>query len=196
MNKTVFRVYSESNCLNTPGLKSILIIAQVLILLLVISCKPKDLTPPLIIGSGNNPNALVITGYGFSSTVFYLNSDTNRGSYDTAHQWTFIKVGGDTDSLHIQLLIRFNGEGTFVYNDTIPKLYNATDSMTITNKNSQKTTYYSPVYVENYLNITGYDNVGGKINGVISGAFVNSFNKFDSLKISNGRFSVPRLPDY
>ena len=138
---------------------------------------------------------MVITGRGFNAALFYLDFASNAADYDTTLHQTFIYAYSDSDSLFIQLSIRFNGEGTFVYNDTIPKLYNATDSITITNKNSHKSTYYSPVYIKNYLNITGYDNVGGHIKGLISGAFVNSFNKLDSLKISNGRFSVMRLPD-
>ena len=164
-------------------------------LLIITSCQKKEVTAPLVIGPDNNPNALVISGYGFTSTVFYLNPGVSAGHYDTTLHQTFITAKEDTDSLHLELLIRFNGESQFVSIDTIPKLYNATDSITITNKNSQKVTYYSPVYIKNYLDIINYDNVGGHIRGLILGDFVNSFNNRDTLKISNGRFSVTRLPD-
>lgn len=164
-------------------------------MLLTIACQKKQLTATLVIGPDNNANALVITGYSFNSAVFYLNPINSSGYYDTTLHQTFIVANEDTDSLHLQLIIRFNGEASFIAQDTIPGHYNETDSMMITNKNGQKTTFYSPVYVKNYLYITEYGSVGGYIEGLISGNFVNSFNKLDSLKISNGRFSVLRLPD-
>src|SRR6185437_9886639 len=126
-----------------PGLKLKRFIFIGLGSFIIISCQKKEITSPLVLGSGNNPNALVITGYGFNSIAFYLNPSNSAGHYDTSLHQTFIAANEDTDSLHLELLIRFNGESAFSFNDTIPKFYNATDSLTITNKNNQKVTYYS-----------------------------------------------------
>jgi len=176
-------------------LKITTLILRVLILLFIFSCKPQDLTSPLTIGPTNNPNALVITGHGFSSAVFYLNSPLNGGYYDTSFHQTIISAGADTDSIQIQVFISFSGASSFIYNDTIPKLYDATDSLLVISKASQKKTYYRPLYINNYMDITSYDNAGGHIKGSISGTYLNPLNNLDSLKIFNGRFSVLRLPD-
>jgi len=165
-------------------------------LLIIFSCKPKYLTPPLSIGEGNNANAMVITGYGYSGATFYFNFAKDTGFYDTTQHQTSLYAVEDTDSLHLQVRIHFSGEATFLGQDTLPGLYNVSDTILFTNKNSLKTTTYGFVAFRNYLTITGYDNAGGHIEGVFSGAFVNTLPPLDTLRVSNGRFAVTRVPDH
>jgi len=138
---------------------------------------------------------MVITGYGYSNATILFNTANSSGYYDTAFHKTFVNLVEDTDSLHFQVHFHFNGNTYFAAQDTIPGPDNVSDTIVITNKNNQKTTVYRPTYANDFLTINTYDNAGGHINGVFSGSFINSSNLKDTLIVSNGRFSILRLPD-
>jgi len=146
-----------------------------------------------VIGPDNIANGMAISGAGFSNTVFYLS--TTAGYYDTSLHQTFLSLVEDSNSVNITIHFHFNGEANFNAQDTLPGPYNVSDTITIYNQLSKKTIVYWPLYTNDILNITTYDNVGGHIDGAFSGTYLNNTDVLDTLKVSNGRFSIIRLPD-
>lgn len=163
--------------------------------LLITSCSKKEISKPLIIGSNNNANAMVLSGYGFLNTTFVFNQGDCSGYYDTTLHITSINLSGDTDSVGVSLFIHFNGESVFAAQDTLPGPNNVSDTIAFYNRNTQNHTYYYPLYLNDVLMITAFNNPGGVINGTFSGPYINKANFHDTLKVTNGRFSVTRLPD-
>ncbi len=138
---------------------------------------------------------MVISGDGFSGTTFYFNTANSSGYYDTSFHQTSLSLVEDTDSINLQIHFHFSGETYFAAQDTLPGLNNVSDTILIANKSSQKFNIYRPLYINDFLTITSFDNAGGHINGVFSGFYINNSNYKDTLKVSNGRFSIIRLPD-
>src|SRR6185312_5322728 len=138
---------------------------------------------------------MIVSGNGLSNTTLNFKAGDCKGFYDTSLHITSIYLSTDTDSVTLQVHIHFNGESAFNAQDTLPGLYNVSDTIVFYNENTQNHTYYLPVYVNDLLTITTFDSPGGHINGVFSGPYINQRNVLDTLKVTNGRFSILRLPD-
>jgi hypothetical protein len=164
----------------------------------IFSCKEKEISAPFISTLSNNANGFVISGDNYVSSLFLMNlADSNNGYYDTTMQRnrTFVNAVGDSIKSHINVQLNFLGSPGYANARDTSLTKHDIVNIKLFDKTSQVSFNYASVPGKTLLFITKYDYYNGRISGSFRGPFVNLSQLSDTVKITDGRFSVLRLPD-